>query len=198
MMFSQKLLIGIVLISIISVTGFIGWNYLLKSKTSESSGQYPPSEPQPSPSLNVYVYEEEFHWNRDSKTDLPLYKSTIAYNVKNEGEAVAQNVKITVYVNDEIYTQRSLDTLNVYESFSNDFSISINYDRFLKVKVKASCTDSSDTAILTVKSELPRTEQKMDTNLMKLYITPEDGAVKSLAENVATNPLIPNWMEIRD
>jgi len=145
--------------------------------------------------LNVDLYLEGGQWMRDSETDLPLYESTVSYAVSNYGTATADSVEVTIQIDGIVFKQFSLSLLAPQDSSTGQFSISVDYDGSKQILLSASCQDSEDTDALTVDAILPR---ELNSQIAKLYITPEDSMVEQTLNNIIKNPIIPDWIEIRD
>lgn len=143
--------------------------------------------------LNVDL-SESGEW-RSSWTDLPLYVSTVAYTVSNYGTATANSIQVAIHIDGVVFKEFSLASLASYNSFADEFSVSVNYDDSKEVSLTASCEGSTDTDTLTVNAILPRT---LDSNVARLYITPNDPIVQQTLDDILKNPLIFDWIEIRD
>ena len=143
--------------------------------------------------VNLYLKSEE--WTKASKTDLPLYESTVGYEVSNNGTATVEEVQVAISIDGAIFEQFSLYSLLPNDSFANQFTVSINYDDSKHISLTASTQGSKDTDALTVNAILPRSR---DSHVAKLYITPNDPTIQQTLENIVKNPLIPDWIEIRD
>lgn len=143
--------------------------------------------------LNVDL-SESGEWG-SSWTDLPLYTSTVTYTVSNYGTATAEETKVTIHIDGVVFKEFSISSLASYNSFADEFSVSVNYDSSKKVSLKASCGGSTDTDTLTINAILTRT---FSSNVARLYITQSDPIVQQTLDNIVKNPLIPDWIEIRD
>lgn len=148
--------------------------------------------------ISVDLYEKNSQWIRDYITDLPYCWSTITYSVSNYGTASASDVQYTVYVNGDIYLQNTISTLASQASFSDQFSVQMEYDDQCQISLVASCGDSNDTVSFVHEATLPRSPAS--ANLKKLYITPDDQIVKNTADEIMQEKflLYPGWMAIKD
>lgn len=181
----------------------VGWlflNYLRLPNQYSSDTTNEPIEEQLTQyvTISVNLYEQNGQWTRDYTTDLPSYSSTIAYSISNYGTVTAINVQYTIFVDGKVYLQNSIPTLDSYGSYSDQFSIKVKYDKQHQISLTASCGDSSDTESSTLKATLPRSWSSSE--IMKLYITPNDPIIKSLVRDIQEDkfPLIPDWIAIRD
>lgn len=145
--------------------------------------------------LQVNLYLKSGKWMRDSKSDLPIYEGLVTYDISNYGTATAKDVQVTISMDGTIFEQFSLSSLPPYDSFTNQFSVSINYDNSKQVSLTASTQGSKDTDTLAISAVLPRL---YDSKVTKLYITLNDPLIEQTLENIVKNPLIPDWIEIRD
>jgi len=55
--------------------------------------------------------------------------------------------------------------------------------------------NSTDTGVFTVNAFLDRT---FSPDLASLYITPSDSIIQQTLDDIVNNPLVPDWIEIRD
>lgn len=143
--------------------------------------------------VNLYLKSEE--WMREPKSDLPIYEGLVTYDVSNYGTAIAKDTQVALSIDGAVFKQFSLSSLLPCDSFTNQFSVSINYDDSKQVSLTASTQGSEDTATLTIGAVLPRS---YDSKVAKLYITLDDPLIEQTLENIVKNPLIPDWIEIRD
>lgn len=145
--------------------------------------------------LQVSAYLKSEKWKRDSRSDLPIYESLVIYHVSNYGTATAEDIQITISIDGTIFNQFSLHSLPPYDSFTDQFSLSINYDDSKQVSLTASTQGSRHTDGLVVSAVLPRS---YDSKIAKLYITPDDPLIEQTLRSIVKNPFIPDWIEIRD
>ena len=128
-------------------------------------------------------------------TDSPLYTSTVTYVISNHGTAIAEGTQVTIRIDEVVFYDFSLPSLASKDSFTDKFSISVNSDSSKEISLTASCENSTDTGVLTIFAVLTRT---FSSDLASLYITPRDSIIKQTLDNIVKNPLIPDWIEIRD
>ena len=124
-----------------------------------------------------------------------LYTSTVAYTVSNYGTVTADSIQVTIYIDGVIFKEFSISSLASNDSFTDQFSVSVNYDSSKEISLTASCEGSIDTATLTISAILTRT---FNSKIARLYITPNDTIFQQTLDNIVKNPLIPDWIEIRD
>lgn len=142
---------------------------------------------------NTYLKSEK--WRRDSKSGLPICEGLVTYDISNFGTATAEDIQITISIDGTIFNQFSLHSLPPYDSFTDQFSLLINYDDSKQVSLTASTQGSRHTDSLTVSAVLPRS---YDSKTAKLYITPDDPLIEQTLRSIVKNPFIPDWIEIRD
>lgn len=200
---SKRKIVAVILIPIVLTSLFVGWWVLRYSRSPifpSSDTISVPIEEQPTLSaiLSVSLYEDHSQWIRDYATDLPYCSTTIAYSVSNWGTVSASDVQYTIYVNGDIRLQGYLATLASGTSSTDQFSIRVKYDDRCQISLTASCDDSSDTYDYNFKATLPRSSSSSE--IMKLFITPDDPIVKSLLREIQNAKffLIPDWIAIRD
>lgn len=145
--------------------------------------------------LQVNTYLKSEKWKRDSRSDLPIYESLVIYHVSNYGTATAEDIQITISIDSAIFNQFSLHSLPPYDSFTDQFSLLINYDDSKQVSLTASTQGSRHTDSLVVSAVLPRS---YNSKIAKLYITPDDPLIEQTLRSIVKNPFIPDWIEIRD
>ena len=152
-----------------------------------------PSEPEQLVKLGVDLSESGV-WQSDL-TDSPLYISTITYVISNYGTGRAEGIQATISVDGVVLDEFPLASLASKDSFTETFSISMNFDSSKEISLTASCAASTDTAVLTINAFLDRT---VNPDLASLYITPSDSIIQQTLETIVNNPLVPDWIEIRD
>lgn len=152
-----------------------------------------PSEPEQLVQLEVDL-SESGAWQSDL-TDSPLYTSTVTYVISNHGTGTAEGIHATISIDRIAFDEFSLSSLSSKDSFTETFSISMNLDSSKEVSLKASCADSMDTGVLTINAFLDR---GFNPDLASLYITPSDSIIQQTLEIIVNNPLVPDWIEIRD
>jgi hypothetical protein len=192
--------LAIILSIIVVLAGFMIINELKRpSYSSNLSDEQTHQQPEPilAPAISTYMYEVSGYWTRDSNTDLPAYISTVGYYVRNSGNANAENVNVTIKIDEVTHNQHTILLLAPYQEYSSTFTVTINYDGTKTILLDASCLKSSDSATLSVKATLPRSFEK---NLCKLFITPNEANVVSIKNQILRDkfPLIPNWIALRD
>lgn len=201
----KRVLLALGLVVLIIGSTIIVFHYLPKMRRAKSL-ETTPSEEQSLPEspedetkqfveLNVDLYSKGEQWMRDSETNLPSCQGTVGYTVSNDGTATAETVEVTIKIDGVVFEHFSLWSLMPQNSSIGQFSISLDYDSSKQVLISASCEDSEDTDTLTVDATLPRA---FDSKIAKLYITPEDSIVEQTLDNILKNPIIPDWIEIRD
>lgn len=162
-------------------------------ESQESETEYETEQSYSELQVNLYLKSEE--WTRAPKTDLPLYEGIVGYEVSNYGTATAEEVQVTISIDGTIFEQFSFYSLLPNNSFTNQFSVSINYDGSKHISLTASTQGSKDTNALTVNASLPRS---LNSKVARLYITPNDPVIQQTLKKIVKNPLIPDWIEIRD
>ena len=152
-----------------------------------------PSEPEHLVKLGVDLSESGV-WQSDL-TDSPLYISTITYVISNYGTGRAEGIQATISVDGVVLDEFPVASLASKDSFTETFSIPMNFDSSKEISLTASCAASTDTAVLTINAFLDRT---FNPDLASLYITPSDSIIQQTLETIVNNPLVPDWIEIRD
>ena len=152
-----------------------------------------PPEPEQLVKLRVDL-SESGEWQSDV-TDSPLYISTVTYVISNHGTGTAEGIQATISIDDVVFDEFSLVSLASKDSFTDKFSVSMNFDSSKEISLAASCENSTDTGVITINSFLART---LNSDLASLYITPSDSIIQQTLENIVNNPLVPDWLEIRD
>lgn len=147
--------------------------------------------------IHVDLNEQNSRWLRDETTDLPVYASTMTYEVSNKGTATASDVQYLVYLDENLYFQDTISTLSSKEPYSDQFYIRTTYDSEQQITLTASCGDFSDSCSSTITATFPRSPF---SDIMKLYITPNDSTIQDTAKEIQRNKffLIPDWIAIRD
>lgn len=201
---SLKLTITLIIMTLI-IGAFIAGLLIISQKTqeehfsdSENQGQSSPQQPSVTePVIRTYLYIIDGHWTRDSSSDLPLYICNAGYSVENIGNGDAENVGITIKINEATYLEQTILMLTSLSKYADSFNISINYDETKTVSLYAACSKSSDSATITVDTMLPR---YFSSDLCKLFITPREANVVSIKNQIISNkfPLTPNWIALRD
>jgi len=152
-----------------------------------------PSEPEQLVKIRVDL-SESGEWQSDL-TDSPLYISAVTYVISNDGTGTAEGIQATINIDDVVFDEFSLASLASKDSFTDKFSVSLNFDSSKEISLTASCENSTDTGILTVNAFL---ERKFNPDLASLYITPSDSIIQQTLDNIVNNPMVPDWIEIRD
>jgi len=200
---SLSLKLTITLIIVVIIGAFIAGLVIINQKTREehfsdweNQGQSPPNNPQ-LPILRTYLHVIDGYWTRDSSSDLPLYICNVGYSVENVGNGDAENVRISIKLNEAVYLEKTIMVLASLSKYADSFTISINYDETKAVSLYAACSKSSDSATIMVVATLPR---GFRPDLCKLFITPRDANIVSLKNQIVSNkfPLTPNWIALRD
>ena len=128
-------------------------------------------------------------------TDLPLYTSNVTYTVSNYGTATANSTQVAIFLDGVAFKEFSLASLAPNDSFSDQFSVSVNRDDSKQVSLTASCQGSTDNDTLIIYAIQTRT---FSENVARLYVTPSDPIIQQTLGTIVKNPLIPDWIEIRD
>ena len=152
-----------------------------------------PSEPEQLVKIRVDL-SESGEWQSDL-TDSPLYISAVTYVISNHGTGTAEGIQATISIDDVVFDEFSLASLASKDSFTDQFSVSMNFDSSKEISLTASCENSTDTGVLTVNAFLDRT---FSPDLASLYITPSDSIIQQTLDVIVNNPLVPDWIEIRD
>ncbi|MCW4034295.1 MAG: transglutaminase-like cysteine peptidase [Candidatus Bathyarchaeota archaeon] len=124
------------------------------------------------------------------------YVGNVTYFVHNLGNANASDVHVSLSVNDAVLEDFVLPSIVSGDVFSDSISVSVSGSESKLVMLNASCANSSDTAAFTMQTALKRAAFNLQS--AKLYITPDDPMVLEALANITTNPVIPDWIEIRD
>jgi len=152
-----------------------------------------PSEPEQLVKIRVDL-SESGEWQSDL-TDSPLYISAVTYVISNHGTGTAEGIQATISIDDVVFDEFSLASLASKDSFTDQFSVSMNFDSSKEISLTASCENSTDTGVLTINAFLDRT---LSPDLASLYITPSDSIIQQTLDVIVNNPLVPDWIEIRD
>jgi predicted transglutaminase-like cysteine proteinase len=152
-----------------------------------------PPEPEQLVKLRVDL-SESGEWQSDI-ADSPLYISNVTYVISNYGTGTAEGIQATIRIDDVVFDEFSLVSLGSKNSFTDKFSVSMNFDSSKEISLTASCENSTDTGVITINAFLART---LDPDLARFYITPSDSIIQQTLENIVNNPLVPDWIEIRD
>ncbi len=152
-----------------------------------------PPEPEQLVKIGVDL-SESGEWQSDP-ADSPLYISTVTYVISNHGTGTAEGIQATISIDEVLYNEFSLASLASKASFTDEFSVSMNCDSSQEISLAASCGNSTDTGILTANAFH---ERKFNPDLASLYITPSDSIIQQKLDEIVNNPLIPDWIEIRD
>jgi hypothetical protein len=157
----------------------------------------PTPTPIPRVVLQVSSYISDSYWTRNSVTDLPDYVNTIVCSVTNTGNAPASNVNLEIKVDGAVYETKFFSSLAIGTVETYSFSLTVPYDSSRNLLMHASCSDSDDSASISVKATLPRS---FDENLAKLYITPNEPTLVTLKNQILKEKFIltPNWIALRD
>lgn len=138
--------------------------------------------------------KESGYWSIQS--GLSSYRSDVTYFVYNLGDANASDVHVTLSVDDAISEDFVLPLLVSDDYYQDEFSISVHHDESKQITLTASCENNTDTATIRIRVTLDRASFNSQSG--KLYITPNDPLVLQTLTNITMNPLIPDWIEIRD
>jgi predicted transglutaminase-like cysteine proteinase len=152
-----------------------------------------PSEPEQLVKIRVDL-SESGEWQSDL-TDSPLYISAVTYVISNDGTGTAEGIQATINIDDVVFDEFSLASLASKDSFTDKFSVSLNFDSSKEISLTASCENSTDTGVLTINAFLDR---KFNPDLASLYITPSDSIIQQTLDEIVNNPMVPDWIEIRD
>ena len=138
--------------------------------------------------------KESGNWSIQS--GFSSYRSDVTYFVYNLGDANASDVHVRLSFDDFVSEDFVLPILVSDDYFSDKFSVSVSYDESKQVTLTASNENSTDNATILMRVTLDRASFNSQNG--KLYITPDDPLVLQTLANITTNPLIPDWIEIRD
>jgi len=148
--------------------------------------------------INVHAIELSRYWRRDSITDLPICDFVINYKISNLGYSQLNNINLEIKVDDNIFIEDTIPTIDPGSDYENDFSLSIIYDNSSYIEINASFLSTSDIYVFTLEAILPRAAQNYG-DLQKLYITPNDMIVLStLGDILSSYPTFQDWEAIRD
>jgi predicted transglutaminase-like cysteine proteinase len=193
--------VTVVLFVLIALVSF----FIFQLPKQNNYDQQQNTSPNPTPlqyvDLQIRLYETNPYWNRDSYLDLPVYNSIIKYEVTNTGNKEATNIKVIFSSEGFSWEIAPISLIQTYQSVTGQaYLAKLDYDKTKALTAEASCESSSDRQTYTINAKLPRSEYEFKNNqdMYKLYITPNDPTIQSLVPSITTNPLIPNWMEIRD
>ena len=177
----------VLVILVILVIGIIGLYCYFEFWRTE------PSEPEQLVKIGVDL-SENGEWQSDP-ADSPLYISTVTYVISNHGTGTAEGIQATINIDDVVFNEFSLASLASKASFTDQFSVSMDFDSSKEISLTASCGNSTDTGVFTVNAFLDRT---FNPDLASLYITPSDSIIQQTLDDIVNNPLVPDWIEIRD
>jgi hypothetical protein len=178
-----------------SPSGENDWNAFTEPKNGGNSFTEP--EIVYKADLDVKCYISNSYWARNLVSDLPDCVNTISYSVTNIGNSAASNVYLEIKVDGSLFDSKILASLPVSAVERYTISLTMPYDSSKNLFVYASCSDSDDSESVVVEATLPR---DLDTNIAKLYITPNEQSVVALKNQILKDKffLTPNWMAIRD
>jgi predicted transglutaminase-like cysteine proteinase len=177
----------VMVILLILVIGIIGLYCYFEFWRTE------PSEPEQLVNIRVDL-SESGAWQSDL-TDSPVYISAVTYVISNHGTGTAEGIQATISIGDVVFDEISLASLASKDSFADEFSVSMDLDSSKEISLTASCGNSTDTGVLTVNAFLDR---RFNPDLASLYITPSDSIIQQTLDEIVNNPLVPDWIEIRD
>ena len=205
----KKVFIALIVISIIItsvVIGAIAVSKLGLLDVTIAPNPFVQPTPTPSPTpipefvrLQTGIYQMEGTWVRSISTGLPVFSSGVNYQVRNDGNKQATDVSIQAEING---APMHSETQNIASGETKYFELTFNLkvDESATVYVRASCPEDQNDYSTTVSAPFPRSEGDFDghSNFYKLYVTPNDQKIQDMASQITTNPLAPDWMEIRD
>ena len=177
----------VLVILVILVIGIIGLYCYFEFWRTE------PSEPDQMVNIGVDL-SESGEW-QSTLTDSPLYISVVTYVISNHGTGTAEGIQATISIDDVVFDEFSLAFLASKDTFADEFSVSMDFDSSKEISLTASCGNSTDTGVLTVTAFLDR---RFNPDLASLYITPSDSIIQQTLDEIVSNPLVPDWIEIRD
>jgi hypothetical protein len=152
---------------------------------------------EPKPVLTVDIQESSHYWYRSPTTDLPEYVATLVIVVRNIGDASAENTEVSVSADGTNIGGYSVGSLQPQGQYSDSVTINLDFDSQKSISANVACSSDSKSASLILNAHLPRS---FDSNIAKLYITPEESSVVRLKNQIINDKffLTPNWMAIRD
>jgi len=103
---------------------------------------------------------------------------------------------VTLKINEVVFANFLLDTLVSGDCYWDEFSVLLEEEDTKQVMLSASNEETSDITTIKLLSGLDRSSFNSQTS--KLYVTPDDPLVREILADIVTNPLIPDWIEIRD
>ncbi len=199
-------LIAIAIIGISIVVGIIaqsGTNWLYIGDTPNPSVQPTPT-PSPTPipqfvRLETSIDQMQGTWMRSASTGLPIFSTGVNYQVANTGNKDAYDVSISVEINGSPVHSET-QNIGSGETKYLQHTFNLKVDESATVYVSAYCPEDQNDYSLSVSAQFPRSQGAFsgDTSFYKLYITPNDQKMQDKASEITTNPLEPNWMEVRD
>ncbi len=126
----------------------------------------------------------------------PTYTSNVTYFVYNLGDANATNVHVALKVNEILTKDFFLPSLTSEDYFEGRFTVVVTSSQSKNVTLTASCENSTDTTAFNLRAALDRSS--FNSQISKLYVTPDDPLVLTALANITSSDLIPDWIEIRD
>ncbi len=163
-------------------------------KINPFANLYNPEAPQPAKVEKLKVdLSESGKWIGESRSS--IYSSIVTYTILNHGNTTKNNIEIEILVDGEAFKNFTVKSLAPNNFFVDRFPVSVKRDSTKRVSLTASCSASTDTETLVIYAIQTR---KFNKELAKLYVTPDDPTVQETVDTIVKDPLIPDWMEIRD
>ena len=144
--------------------------------------------------LQVEGYVVDDFWERGSN-DLPAFNVAINYVVENVGNTSADVVSIEITLDSAYYSTEAVYNLSPNSTFTDTFSVSVEYDQAKTVGIKANCGNATASWSYIVDAELPR---QPSWSVSKLFVTPNEYYVQSTYKKIMSGIVFVHWIAIRD
>ena len=154
-------------------------------------------QPSIEPKLCISLKENSSHWiNKDTSNSAELI-CQVAYSVSNVGSGTAENIEVTMKINDEPTNTIYVASLQPSETYSNSLTVNAINNSARIVTVEAATSQSSAAKTLIVNANIKRT---FDEHLCRFFVTPEDKAIVELKNQILHDKtvLTLDWMALRD
>lgn len=196
----KLMVIGLVWLLFFTLTLFLIETQLNPSKplqpsdggTQEQDTDVPPYSGFVTLKVNGYVVDD--FWDR-GPDDLPVLAVAVGYVVENVGNGSANIVTLEISLNSVHYSTETVDNLLPDTAFADSISFSVDYDQSKTISVEAICGNITGFWSYTVDAKLPRHPL---WSVSKLFVTPNEGYVKSAYEEIMGGVVLVHWVAIRD
>jgi hypothetical protein len=194
------LVVAVVLIAIVALA--LVWNGLQSTyappNPTTSTTSAPPVK-KAYPILHIKLVEGNSSWMR-GENDLPFYKSSLKWNICNEGTAIANDTRVVGLLDGAVVRDYTWPTILPNACQYGDVDLNLQYDTTHRFNINASSDLWSDSTFLEVKADLPRFLIHPQTipsdellEYAKLFITPNDPIVREASDRVFRESSFPNF-----